>query len=70
MKKRKRASLFTPEERAVQRVRQRQLEERIRIAEAELAAAGSPFAKLDRRERLDYALERAEAELAAKRAGD
>lgn len=65
-KKKKATSLLTPEERAGQLARHRLLEQRIRMAEDELTAAGSPIVTLDRGERLAYAISRAEAELTAK----
>jgi hypothetical protein len=67
MKKRKRISLLTPEERALHLAHQQELEARIRKCEIELAAQGSPLVRLDRRERLAYSLRRIEAELAVER---
>ena len=58
-KKRRRTSLFTPEERAAQQTRLEALEERIRRGEAEFEASGSVFACVPRRERLAFALSRA-----------
>ena len=66
-KKRKRISPFTPAEHAAHTAHLRELEERIRVGEAELAARGSEFARVPREERLAFAITRAEAELAAKR---
>jgi hypothetical protein len=66
MKKRKRTSLFTPEERALQLARQEELERRVRKGEIELAAHGSPLVRLDRSERLAYSIRQIEAELATK----
>lgn len=67
MKKRKPTSLLTPEERALNLAHQRELEALIRKGEIELAAHGSPLARLDCPERLAYAIRRIEAELAARR---
>jgi hypothetical protein len=61
MKKRKSTSLFSPQERAAQRMRHEALEERIRKAEAELVAKGSAYAHVPRGERLAFAIGRAEA---------
>jgi hypothetical protein len=56
MKKRKRTSLFTTEERALHLAHQQELETRIRKGEIELAAHGSPLVRLDRSERLAHAI--------------
>jgi uncharacterized small protein (DUF1192 family) len=67
MKRKKRKSHLTPEEHEVRLQRQRALEERIRLLEAELKASGSVYAEVPPVERLSFAIERIEAELAAKK---
>ena len=67
--KRKRTNRRTPEERALSAERYAALEERIRLAEAELAAKGSPLVALDRQERLAYVLKQHELERSAKQRG-
>ena len=65
--KRRKVTLLTPDERAAQLERLRALEERTRLAEAELEAAGSVYAGMPREQRLAFATARIEAELAAKK---
>ncbi len=57
----------TPEERAASHAIRQALEERIRLLEAELEAAGSVYAGVPREESLAFAIRRAEAELVAKK---
>ena len=64
-RRRKATSLLTPEERALHRARQQDLEARIRKGEIELAAHGSPLVRLDRGERLAYSIRQIEAEFEA-----
>ena len=67
MKRKRKKIPTTPEERAASLAVGQALEERIRLAEAELEAAGSVYAGVPREESLAFAIQRAEAELAAKR---
>ena len=67
MKRKRKKIRETPEQRAASLEVQRALEERILRGEAELEAAGSVYARVPREERLAFAIQRVEAELAAKK---
>ena len=67
MKRKRKRIPTTPEERAASLAIGQALDERIRLAEAQLEAAGSVYVSVPREERLAFAIQRAEAELAAKR---
>ena len=67
MKRKRKRIPKTPEQRAASLQVQRALEEHILRGEAELEAAGSVYARIPREERLAFAIQRAEAELAAKK---
>ena len=67
MKRKRKRIPRTPEERAAPLAAGQALEERIRLAEAELEAAGSVYLSVPREERLAFAISRIETELAAKK---
>jgi hypothetical protein len=66
MKRKRKRIPTTPEERAASQAGGQALEERIRLVEAELEAAGSVYAGVPREESLAFAIRRAD-ELAAKK---
>lgn len=67
MKRKRKRTPETPEERAASLELQLALEERIRLGEAELEAAGSVYARVPRDDRLAFAIQRAQAELGGRR---
>ena len=67
MKRKRKRNPETPEERAASLELEQTLEERIRLGEAELEAAGSVYARVPREDRLDFAIQRITAELQTKK---